>query len=51
MSNDDPFHPVKLVFVAMASAVLAVTVSPWFLVLTVITLAIWAYRFVTWVME
>lgn len=51
MSNDDPFHPVKLVLVAIGSAMLAVTVSPWFLVLTVITLAIWICQLWQWVME
>lgn len=42
-------HPMTHVIAAAASAIAALTISPWFFVITVIALAAWAAMFAGWV--
>lgn len=50
MNIENSIHPMKQVLIATSSIVLAFGISPWFLVLTGISLAMWAYEVVKWVM-
>gem|GEM_PF-4289664 len=50
LNIENSIHPMKQVLIATSSIVLAFGISPWFLVLTGISLAMWAYEVVKWVM-